>query len=162
MPGTNPALAAAIKLLSARRLTTAQLRRKLLDRGYAADAVEASVVECERRKFLDDKTYAQLCVKGILDRKAVGRLRLLQELLRHGVEPELAREVIDAVDTDEADRIDRALAKLEATRPQDGYGQLGRRLERLGFAAPAIAGALRRRAETRGRFPDSQDFEEHA
>jgi len=146
----NPAIPAAVRLLSVRRLSKAQLRQKLRDRGYAADAIEEAIRECERRRYLDDRTFAQLHVKNALDRKAVGRMRLLHELLRHGIESELAREVLDELDDDEDTRIDRALAKLEATRPQDRYGQLARRLERLGFSAPHIARALRRRAQDRG------------
>jgi regulatory protein len=154
------ALIAAVALLAHKRFTKAALQRKLRDRGYAPDAADAAVQECERRGFIDDRTYAELHVKNVLDRKPVGRMRLLQELLRHGVDGNLAREVLDGHDADEDDRIDRALAKLVLSRPHDGYGQLGRRLERLGFGAPAIARALRRRAES--AFPSPDDFEEQS
>jgi SOS response regulatory protein OraA/RecX len=93
-------------------------------------------------------------LKAVLDRKAVGRLRLFQELVRNGVAGDLAREVLDELEDDDDARIERALAKLEAMRPADGYAQLGRRLERLGFGAPNIARALRRSAERRGTMPD--------
>jgi regulatory protein len=158
--GAAAALAAAVKLLGGKRLTKAALAQKLRQRGFSADAIDDAVAECDRLNFVDDRTFAQLYVKSVLDRKAVGRLRLLQELRRHGVEADTAREVLDSTDTDEDERIDRALAKLEALRPQDGYGQLGRRLERLGFAAPAITRALRRRAEMRAAAPESSEFEE--
>jgi regulatory protein len=158
----SPALAAAVKLLSVKRLTKARLAEKLGDRGYAPDAVREAVAECERKKYVDDRAFAQLYVRGLLDRRPVGRFKLLQDLVRNGIDPELAGEVIDAVDNDEDERIDRALARLEAARPQDGYGQLGRRLERQGFGAPAIARALRRRAAARGPLPDADAFEEHA
>jgi regulatory protein len=147
-------LAAAVRLLSGRRMTRAQLAQKLRDRGHAAETIEAALVECERRKYLNDRTYAQLHLKTVLDRKAVGRLRLFQELVRNGVACELAREVLDELEDDDDARIERALAKLEAMRPADGYAQLGRRLERLGFGAPNIARALRRSAERRGTMPD--------
>lgn len=158
---SSPALAAAVRLLSVKRLTKARLAEKLGSRGYAPDVVREAVAECERRKYLDDRTFALLFVRGQLDRKPVGRYRLLQDLIRNGVDPDLAGEILDAVDQDEDERIDRALARLETSRPQDGYGQLGRRLERLGFGAPAIARALRRRAG-RAPLPAPGDFEEYA
>jgi SOS response regulatory protein OraA/RecX len=158
----NPAFAAAVKLLSVKRLTKVQLAQKLRDRAYAGDAIEKAVAECERRKFVDDRTYAQLYVKGVLERKAIGRLRLMQDLLGRGIDADLVREVLDDTDENEDERIDRALANLEATRPQDGYGQLGRRLERLGFGAPSIARALRRRAQSRGPLPGPDEFEERS
>jgi regulatory protein len=158
----GPALAAAVKLLSIKRLTKARLAEKLSDRGFAPEAVHDAVAECERKKYLDDRAFAQLYVRGLLDRRPVGRFKLLQDLIRNGIDPELAGEILDDVDKDEDERIDRALARLEALRPQDGFGQLGRRLEGQGFGAPAIARALRRRAASRGPLPDADAFEEHA
>lgn len=158
----SPALAAAVKLLSARRLTKARLAEKLGDRGYAPDAVKEAVAECERRKYVDDRAFAVLYVRSLLDRRPVGRFKILQDLVRNGVDADLAGEILDEVDKDEDERIDRALIRLEASRPQDGYGQLGRRLERQGFGAPAIARALRRRAASRGPLPSDAAFEEHA
>jgi SOS response regulatory protein OraA/RecX len=135
-----------------------QLAQKLRDRGYEPQAVADAVAVCEERRYIDDRTYAQLHIKSVLDRKPVGRMRLLHDLLRYGIDGDLAREVIDEFEGDE-DRIDRALAKLEALRPQDGYEQLGRRLERQGFTAPEIAKVLRRRAQARGRIPDFETIE---
>lgn len=154
------ALAAAVRLLSVKRLTKARLAEKLALRGYAPDAVREAVDECERRKYVDDRAFAVLYVRGVLDRKPVGRLVLLRDLVRNGIDEELAAEVLDETDRDEDERIDRALAKLVAIRPQDGYGQLGRRLERAGFGAPSIIRALRRRAESRGPLPSGESFEE--
>lgn len=145
----NPALIAAVKMLSAKRLTRMQLRRKLRERGFGDEAVAAALAECERRQYLDDRTYAQLYVDGVLQRKAVGRRRLQHELFERGVSGEVASDVLARLEGDEDQRLERALAKLEAARPQDRPAQLGRRLERLGFGAAAIARALRRRARER-------------
>jgi len=157
----SPAFAAAVRLLSGKRLTKSQLGQKLRDRGYEPSAIEEAIAVCEERRYIDDRTYAQLYVKSILDRKPVGRMRLLHDLLRHGIDGDLAHAVIDEFtgEGDEEERIDRALAKLEAIRPQDGYEQLGRRLERQGFTAPEIAKALRKRAQTRGVIPRFETLE---
>lgn len=158
----HSALAAAVKLLSARRLTKARLAEKLRNLGYANEAVLEAVAECERRKYVDDRTFAQLHVRSVLERKPLGRTRLLQDLVRYGVDDEVAASVLDDTDESEDARIDAALAKLEATRPHEGYGQCGRRLERLGFGAPAIARALRRRVQAKGPFPSADEFEEQS
>ena len=155
----SPALAAAVRLLSYKRLTKSQLAQKLRDRGYDPEAIETAVATCEERRYVDDRTYAQLYVKSVLDRKPVGRMRLLHDLLRHCIYGDLAREVLDGFTDDDEERIDRALAKLEAMRPQDRYEQLGRRLERQGFTAPEIAKALRKRAQTRGAIPEFETLE---
>ena len=155
----SPALSAAIRLLSGKRLSKAQLAAKLRDRGYEPNSVAQAVEICEERRYVDDRTFAQLYVKSVLDRKPVGRMRLLHDLLRHGIDGDLAHQVIDEFEGDDEERIDRALAKLEAIRPQDGYEQLGRRLERQGFTAPQIAKALRQRAKVRGAIPDFETLE---
>lgn len=149
-----------MKLLSGRRYTKVALDEKLRALGYAREAVDDALHECERRRYLDDRTFAALYVKGVLDRKPVGRLRLVEELIRRGVDQALAAEVVDAADGGEDERIDRAIAKCEVLRPHEGAMTLARRLERLGFDAPAIARALRRRASARGAFPDESAFDE--
>lgn len=154
------ALAAAVRLLSVKRLTKARLAEKLGARGYAPDAVRDAIDECERRQYVDDRSFAVLYVRSVLDRKPVGRLVLLRDLVRNGIDEDLAAQVLDDADGDEDERIDRALAKLVAMRPQDGFGQLGRRLERAGFGAPSIMRALRRRAAARGPLPVGESFEE--
>lgn len=154
----SPALIVAMKMLSARRLTRLQLRRKLRERGFGDESIAQALAECERRQYLDDRAYAQLYIDGVLQRKAVGRRRLQHELFERGVSGEVANEVLAKVEVDEDQRLERALAKLEAQRPQDRPGQLGRRLERLGFGAAAIARVLRRRA--RERHFEAEAFEE--
>lgn len=148
---SSAALSAALRLLAGKRLSRLQLSQKLRDRGYPPGDVDDAVSECERLRYIDDRSYAELYVKSVLERKPLGRMRLLNELRKHGIDADLAREVLDQHTVeDESERIDRALTKLEALRPQDSFGQLGRRLERLGFTAPQIFAAMRRRAETRG------------
>src|SRR5579864_3958235 len=145
-PGSKPVFGVAVRLLAAKRLTKAQLGKKLRDRGFASQAIKEAVAECERRGYLDDLTFAQLYVKSLLERKPVGPLRLMRELTRQGVEHSIIRQVVRDFEDDEEQRIERALRKLEATRPTDRYEQLARRLQTMGYGAPAIARVLRRRA----------------
>jgi len=145
-PGSKPVFGVAVRLLAAKRLTKAQLGKKLRDRGFAPDAVRDVVAECERRRYLDDRTFAQLYVKSILERRPVGPLRLLRDLIRQGVDNDIARDVLDEIGGDEDERIERALRKLEATRPGDRLDRLARRLQTMGYGAPAIARVVRKRA----------------
>ncbi len=143
---SQPAFASAVRLLSGKRLTRAQLVQKLRDRGFAPDAIETAVSRCEEKRYIDDRTFAELYVKSVLERKPVGPMRLLRDLLRHGIDQSVARAAIGDVDDDEEQRIERALRKLEIMRPEDRFDQLAKRLQRMGYGPPAIARALRRRA----------------
>jgi len=160
---TNPALAAATRLLAAKRLSKAQLAQKLRDRGYPPDDVDESIAECDRLGYVDDRTFAQLYVKSVLDRKAVGRMRLLQDLLRQGIDGDLAREAIDEFTGDDVDRIDRALAKLEELKAEADFAARQRQIhETLAQGSPdAEAAALQmerdEEAEVQARLAAVQD-----
>jgi regulatory protein len=155
---SKPVFLTALRLLAAKRLTKAQLTKKLRDRGFAADVAREAVEECERRKYLDDRTFAQLFVSNALERKPVGRMRLLRDLIKQGIESELAREIVAETEAGEDERLDQAIRKLEASRPGERFDRLARRLVNMGFAAPSIARALRRRSESRAPLGELKEL----
>src|SRR5262249_49678799 len=73
---SKPVFITALRLLAGKRLSRAQLAKKLRDRGFAPDVIREAVEECERRKYLDDRTFAQLFVASALEKKPIGPLRL--------------------------------------------------------------------------------------
>jgi regulatory protein len=141
-----PVFKTALRLLASKRLSKAQLAKKLRDRGFASEVIRNVVAECERRRYVDDRTFAQLFVTSLLERKPVGPMRLLRDLIKQGIDSGLAREIIAEADTNEEELLERAIRKLEATRPGERFDRLARRLVTQGFTSPAIARALRRRA----------------
>lgn len=142
----RPVFLTALRLLAAKRLSKMQLAKKLHDRGFAADVVRDAVDECERRRYLDDRTFAQLYVTSAIEKKPVGRMRLLRDLIKQGIDGDLAREVVAATDAGEEERLECAIRKLEASRPGERFDRLARRLVNLGYTPPVVARALRRRA----------------
>jgi regulatory protein len=142
----KPVFLTALRLLAAKRLTRAQLAKKLRDRGFADEVIREAVAECERRRYLDDRTFAQLFVANALERKPVGPMRLVRELIKQGVDGDLAREMAAQADSNEDERIDRAIEKFEASRPGERFDRLARRLYALGYTPSAVSRALRRRA----------------
>lgn len=135
---------AALKLLAARRLTEAQLWKKLLDRGYAHEDVRDAVDRCKSDGYVDDALFARLYVEGKV--KAVGDARLVAELVRRGIDREAAASSVSVADRDEHARLNDALVKVRRTRPGLGYSGVARALERLGFPASAIYRVLREEA----------------
>ena len=142
---TRPrARVAALALLAQRRLTEAQLWKKLLARGYDDDEVAGAVGACKADGYVDDRLYASLYVEGA--RKAVGDARLCAELVKRGIDREAAAHVVADAPLDERARIDAAYAKIRRVQPQLAYPSVARKLERLGFPSSLIYRVLRERA----------------
>jgi regulatory protein len=141
---TAKARVTALRLLTQRRLTEAQLRERLARRGYADDEVGTAVAACIADGFVDDALFARLFIDG--RSRAVGDARLVAELVRRGIDRDAAKRSVAASERDEDERLDAAVAKIFRTRPGASYPSAARTLERLGFPAAAIYRKLRVRA----------------
>ena len=141
---TSRARVAALALLAQRRLTEAQLWKRLQSRGYDDDEIAGAVASCKADGYVDDRLYAALYVEGA--RKAVGDARLRADLVKRGIDREAAIGVVAAAPLGERARIEAAYAKIRRVQPQLAYSAVARKLERLGFPAQAIYRLLRERA----------------
>jgi regulatory protein len=135
-------------MLSARRLTEAQLWGRLCRRGFDDPQVRAAVDWCKAEGYLDDRLYARLYVEGKV--KAVGDARLVAELVRRGVEREIAARSVASAERDQEARLEQAAERLLCTTPTPGYPSVARALERMGFPAAAIYRHLRSHASRFG------------
>jgi regulatory protein len=143
----------ALRVLALRRLTEAQLWKKLIARGYDDETVAQTVASCRRDGYIDDRLYATLYVEGA--RKAVGNVRLVADLIKRGIDREAAQRAVAEAPLDQAGRIAAAYAKLTRTKPNLSYQSAARSLERLGFPTSLIYRELREHA--RAEFADVLD-----
>lgn len=140
----------ALHLVSRRDYTTAELKDRLVAKGYeehdADDTVRALVTD----GTLDDRRVAAAHVRTAGRVKGRGRLRILRELQARGIDRDLARELVGEVDADdEADSIARILLRRKVPRrprPEDRR-KIFQHLLRRGFPADAISKALRKHRE---------------
>jgi SOS response regulatory protein OraA/RecX len=141
---TRTARVAALAMLAQRRLTEAQLWKKLEARGYEHEEVAAAVASCKANGYVDDRLYASLYVEGA--RKAVGDARLCADLVKRGIDREAALIVVADAEAGQDARIEAAYQKILRTQPQLAYPSIARKLERLGFPSSLIYRVLRRYA----------------
>jgi len=92
---------AALHLLSYRARTRAELRRRLLDKGFRPARVEPCLDRLEARGLLDDEAVAAAFVRDRLRHRPRGKIRLVQELRALGVAHADADQVVRAVLEDE-------------------------------------------------------------
>ncbi len=85
------AKSSALSGISHRARTSDEVRRSLLQKGYAETIVEDTVADLERMGVVDDAAYARAFVQGRFASRGYGPARLRQDLMRKGV----ARTVID-------------------------------------------------------------------
>lgn len=142
-----------LRALERRPHARADLGRRLLRRGLAADAVEAALARAERAGLLDDAAFARHYVATRADRGR-GPARILRDLLAMGVARAHADRALAEQWPPGADRraLPAALAAKRAAQLGDLARPVKRRrllafLARRGFtgseALEAVAGALR-------------------
>jgi len=114
--------------------------------------VREAVASCKRDGYIDDKLFAELFIEQ--KRKAIGNSRLVGELVKRGIEREVAAFAIQRASADEPRRADEAIIKLFRTKSGLSYPSAARTLERLGFPASLIYRKLREHAASFGPLAD--------
>jgi regulatory protein len=105
--------ARAVKLLTAKSRSVAELRERLSERCPSKAIVETVIARLREYGYLDDERYALGYASAKVRQQPIGRRRLQQSLAMKQVERKVADEVLDQVfsETSEAELLDRALEK---------------------------------------------------
>ena len=100
-------------MLSRRDHSELELKRKLLEKGGAADAVTTLLRELSEQRYLDDRKFAENFVRFRAG-KAWGRRRYQQELFHRGVSPEVIQSVLATLpETNDEAIVEKLKALLE-------------------------------------------------
>ncbi len=152
----------AIRLLARRAHVSAELKKKIMERGIDAGTAEQVVRECRERGYIDEKSTARLFFESLRG-KGYGPRQIRLQMKRRGIEaglieeifsqalfPKEAEEVI--LDAEPYVEIDEALKaagkKLSALHrekdPKKRREKLYRFLQYRGFSPSAISEVLRK------------------
>ena len=130
----NAAREAALRLLAVRERSRAELRTRLLRRGFQGDAVEAVLDRLAETGLQDDRRFAERYAEGSVARGKAAR-RIQGELRGRGIGAEAAAAAAVASPEEEIERA-RAVARTKASRMGDAdptakarriFGMLARR-----------------------------------
>ncbi len=104
----------ALRLLSFKPRSIAELRERLLEKIWAEQAVVDQVIErLKELRYLDDEQLAASYASSRLTIKPLGRQRLRRDLQRKKIPAQIAEQTLDRVYEGQAEEelIDRAIAK---------------------------------------------------
>ena len=143
----------AMRLLARREHSRAELRGKLVGRGFENDSVEELLQGLEDQDLLSDERFAMSLIASRAE-TGYGPNRIGLELRNRGVSEELAREVLAKAQVDWEERVTDQVARKFGSDPAQTFPEWARRaryLERRGFGQDAIRlaiGNFGRSAET--------------
>ncbi len=150
------ALAKAFDLLSYRRRTESELRRRLGDR-FEPDVVDRVIERLAEQRLVDDAEFARAWRSERVRRSPRSARAILWELVERGVARHLAEAAVDGLDDEATAR--SAASKFARRLAGDDYEKFHRRmwghLQRRGYSAAvarrAMSSAWRMRRRERER-----------
>jgi regulatory protein len=133
-----------MRLLARREHSRAELRDKLVGRGFENDSVEELLQGLEDQDLLSDERFAMSLIASRAE-TGYGPKRIDLELRNRGVSEELAREALAKAEVDWGQQVtDQAVRKF-GSDPAQTFPEWARRaryLERRGFGQDAIRLAI--------------------
>ena len=134
----------AMRLLARREHSRAELRGKLVGRGFENDLVEELLQGLEDLDLLSDERFAMSLIASRAE-TGYGPNRIGLELRNRGVSEELAREALAKAEVDWEERVTGQVARKFGSDPAQTFPEWARRaryLERRGFGQDAIRLAI--------------------
>lgn len=144
-PDTLPPIEdVALRILGVREHSRLELRRKLLRRGYAAEAVEALIARFCELRYLDDARFAQSLARERLGVRARGVHDVALRLRRAGIGDDDAKNALGAIglEIDGQEVLLRLAQKKIALLKHEESGKRRNKLARFllarGFSGEAV------------------------
>jgi regulatory protein len=151
MPDSS-AIKDAVRYLSARTRTEAEVRSHLMKKGFDASAIDEAAEKLAKEGLIGDEAVASRWAEQLAGDERIGPLKALRKLMQRGVPPALAARAVDEAwkqrdDASIACRLaEEALIGREDS-PKERAAKAARLLAGKGFTPEDIAKCLRRLAD---------------
>lgn len=137
------ALEKAIDVLSRRRMSAKELRRKLTEKGMDTETAEYCVSRLQSLGYIDDEAYAAAVVRHYAG-KGYGEGRIRAELAHRGVDRDYWEDALEEM-PENTDKIDRFIeTRLTDPDDRDQVRKVSAALYRRGYSWDEIRAAIRR------------------
>lgn len=143
--GPDEVRSVALRLLARREFAVAELRGRLVRRGYAEVIVEQALDALQADGLLDERRFVESFV-ATRTARGDGPLKLRRQLAERGVPESLIPEYLDGDEGAWLERLEAVRRKRFGAALPESYGEWARQarfLQRRGFSAEQIRRALR-------------------
>jgi len=129
----------ALNFASFKPRTTQQIKNKLRLKGFNQEEISFAIDFLREFKMLDDEKYAQDFVRSYLNRKSVGKSKLIAELRKRGISENIAESAVDIHFAPESEyslairAVEKKLKSLKNKPPDKQLNSLISYLQRNGF-----------------------------
>ncbi len=156
----------ALRLLSGRAMSSAELRTRLRRRAAEPADIEPVMTILQDAGYLDDRRFAESYATARLENQGFGRMRVLRDLRQRRVSGDMAASVVNDTfeGTDEAALIEQYLARKyrgknlpEFLAEDKNLASAFRRLRMAGFNSTACIKVLKRHAASADELEDGED-----
>lgn len=143
--GSRCAFIAGLNLLSYRDHSKKQMILKLTQKGHKRSYAESAVDILERYGYINDSRFAENYARRLTEQKGMSVKSVKSELLRQGIDREIADSVIEGLDNDPILRIIEIINKkyIRYLGDEKGIKKTVSALQRLGYGWSDIKSALR-------------------
>ncbi len=94
-PGTRSAYVDGLTLLARRELSEAQVRERLMRKGYEADEIDVAIERLKSERAIDDARVAGAIARTQTSVRGKGKRRVAQQIARAGIASGTARQALD-------------------------------------------------------------------
>lgn len=150
---------AAIRSLSYRARSEAEVRRKLRQRSFEADAIERAISRLRQQGLVDDQAFAHFWKDSRQSIRPRSGMMVKQELRQKGVSAEVAQGVASEVDDEESafSAARKRALRLTALEWTDFQRLLGGYLRRRGFSYEVARKTVDRVWQEKGGVPGEHE-----
>jgi regulatory protein len=102
----------ALRLLTASKKSSAELAKRLQDKGYSPEVIETIITDLQNQKLLSDVNLVRDTVTWSIQSKHLGKHRVRLELKRRGIQNDLIENALTQIDPTEEKERARELASI--------------------------------------------------
>ena len=135
----------ALRLIAVKDRTEKEIRDRLLEKGYNADEIESEIQFLKEYNYINDLRYCEHFANDCVNLKKWGKARIKAELIRKGIDREMAENAAEEASTESDDivlsQMQKRFKDADMGNPKERariFGYFARR----GFSPEEIKGAM--------------------